>query len=124
MSLLRNLLLFACMIGFAAGVSASDLNELRARMSERLPEVVQLLRLERVGENNQGFLSRRGGLSEDEEKVFSAENTDRQALYAILAQRERLKPEEVGRAQARQLARLSAKGFWIQDEEGEWYQKQ
>lgn len=112
------------MIGFAAGVSASDLNELRARMSERLPEVVQLLRLERVGENNQGFLSRRGGLSEDEEKVFSAENTDRQALYAILAQRERLKPEEVGRAQARQLARLSAKGFWIQDEEGEWYQKQ
>jgi uncharacterized protein YdbL (DUF1318 family) len=99
------------------------LNQIRQRMNDRLPQVVQLLRTGAVGENNRGLLTVRGQLREEEQRVVNAENTDRQNLYTLLARREGLRPEEVARAQARQLARLSARGFWIQDEEGEWSQK-
>lgn len=120
---MRRFLTLLAFLASALALSAQDLNSIRASMSERLPLVVQLLRKEIVGENNKGFLAVRGSPSEEQAKVISQENADRQALYGLLAEREGLKPEEVGRAQARQLAKLSAKGFWIQDEEGEWAQK-
>lgn len=121
--ILRILLASLALFASAALASAQDMNSVRARMSERLPQVVQLLRKEAVGENNKGLLAVRGALSEEEQKIVAQENKDREELYSQLARREGLKPEEVARAQARQLAKLSAKGFWIQDEEGEWSKK-
>jgi uncharacterized protein YdbL (DUF1318 family) len=120
---MRRLLSILLIALSALALHGQDMNTVRARMNDRLPQVVQMLRNEAVGENNQGLLTVRGNVSEDEAKVVAAENADRTELYSLLAKREGLKPEEVARAQARQLAKLSAKGFWIQDEEGEWSRK-
>jgi uncharacterized protein len=121
--ILRILLASLALFASAALSVGQDMNAVRARMSERLPQVVQLLRNEAVGENNKGLLAVRGSLNEEEQKIVALENKDREELYTQLARREGIKPEEVARAQARQLAKLSAKGFWIQDEEGEWSKK-
>ena len=55
--------------------------------------------------------------------VTSAENLDRQIVYAELARRTDSTSEQVGRARARQIANGSASGVWLQDESGRLYQK-
>lgn len=107
----------------AVEVRADALADARARMGQRLTTVVDLWRQGKVGENNLGFLAPRGPMTAEERAIVDAENADRRVVYAELAARSNLKPEEVGRAQARKIAQASPKGYWIQDEEGDWARK-
>jgi uncharacterized protein len=102
-------------------VHADDLGAVRARMSQRLPAIDDMKARGVVGENNRGFLEARGAGADD--GVISAENRDRETVYAALAQQTNTSPEQVGKARARQIAQGSKLGVWIQDSSGEWKKK-
>jgi uncharacterized protein len=101
---------------------AQDLGSVKARMSQRLSQVDTLKSNGAVGENNRGLLEvRRGG--GDAASVVSAENADRETVYAALAKQTGSSADQVGRARAKQIAAASAAGVWLQREDGGWYKK-
>ena len=79
-----------------------------------------------VGENNLGFLSFRGsaGQSKENTQVVQAENEDRKTVYAEIAAKVNTSVADVGKRRAAQIAALAAVGQWLQDADGNWYQKQ
>ena len=101
-------------------VRADDLGTVRARMEKRVPQIDTLKTSGVLGEDNRGFLAVRSG---NDGGVAAAENVDRAAVYAALAQKTGATADAVGKARARQIAAGSAKGVWLQRENGEWYKK-
>lgn len=117
--------MLAGLLVVAAGVvttTAADLNAVKARMSQRLSQLDQLKAGGAVGENNRGFVEVRGG-GGDAASVVAAENQDREAVYAAIAQQTGSSANQVGRARARQIAAASAPGVWLQKDDGSWYRK-
>ncbi len=100
--------------------------ELKARFLERKPLLDKMKDLGWIGENNLGFLVFRSevGKSEENAQGVQAENEDRAAVYAEIAVKVNTSAEEVGKRRAVQIAKLAAAGHWLQDAEGNWYQKQ
>ena len=74
-----------------------------------------------VGESNRGFLELLGAAPDG--GVVSAENSDREQVYAEIARQTGTSPDAVGRARARKIAENSRPGVWLQRESGEWYRK-
>ncbi len=109
-------------LGVVAGRAADDLGAVKARMNQRLSQVDQLKASGAIGENNRGYLEVRDG-GGDAASVVSAENRDREAVYAAIAKRAGSSAEQVGKARARQIAANSAAGVWLQREDGNWYKK-
>lgn len=108
---------FVLALSFAVFVRAEDLGAVKARMDQRLTQVDSLKRQGAVGENNRGFLETRGG-GADAGPVVAAENKDREAVYAAVAQKTGITPEQVGRARAKKI--VHKPGEWVQDESGNW----
>ncbi|MCJ7524380.1 MAG: YdbL family protein [Candidatus Aminicenantes bacterium] len=106
---------------FVQGESA----ELKERFLQRKPLLEQMKTLEWIAENNLGFLAFRSeaGQSKENTKVVNAENQDRKTVYAEIAVKVNTSAEEVGKRRAVQIAALAAVGHWLQDAEGNWYQK-
>jgi uncharacterized protein YdbL (DUF1318 family) len=96
--------------------------DVKARMRERLPVVVDLKARGVVGENNQGFLEMLKGQTE-KQNVVSAENQDRKSIYEQIAQKTGTDIKVVGQRRAIQIAEKAAPGEWLQDGSGKWYQK-
>ena len=116
-------LLFVIAISSIPAVSAwGGANEIKARMAERLPDIMDLKQKGLVGENNQGFLEFVGAAREKAD-VVEAENKDRQIVYKAIAQKTGTTPEIVGQRRAKQLAENAKSGEWLQDEAGQWMQK-
>lgn len=114
--------LLATAVVCVAPAIAADANAAKARMRERVPVIDRLKVSESVGENNRGFLEVRPGGGEAA-AVVSAENADRQEVFADTASRTGSSAEVVGRSFAKQIAAASAPGVWIQRENGQWYRK-
>jgi uncharacterized protein YdbL (DUF1318 family) len=111
------------LIGFPAiVVHAQDLGAVKARIAQRLPKIDELKAKGAVGENNRGFVEVRGG-SAEAGPVVSAENADRETVYAAIAKQTGASAEQVGHSRAKQIAGNSASGVWVQREDGTWYQK-
>jgi uncharacterized protein YdbL (DUF1318 family) len=121
--LFRILFLLTAAVGGAAIVRAEDLGAVKARMESRQGAVDGLKAKAAVGENNQGYLEPRAALAPEDEKVVSAENSDRRTVYAALAAKTGSNAEAVGRTRAGQIAANSKPGVWIQDASGAWKQK-
>lgn len=96
---------------------------LKQHMLQRVTVIDELKLSGKVGENNVGLLTQRGMLSKDETNVMNRENEDRRALYEILAERLNLTVSVVGQGRAEELRKRSAKGVWLQDPDGKWYQQ-
>ncbi len=109
-------------VGVVAVRAAEDLGAVKARMNQRLSQVDQLKASGAIGENNRGYLDVRDG-GGDAANVVSAENRDREVVYAEIAKRAGSSAEQVGKARARQIAANSAAGVWLQREDGSWYKK-
>jgi uncharacterized protein YdbL (DUF1318 family) len=103
-------------------VQAQDLNAVKARIKARLSTLDSLKASGAVGENNRGFVEVRGG-GGDASSVVSAENSDRETVYAAIAQKTGSTADAVGRARARKIAAESASGVWVQGEDGSWAKK-
>jgi uncharacterized protein len=99
--------------------------ELKQRFLQRKPLLENMKNQGWVGENNLGFLSFRGsaGQSKENTQVVQSENEDRKTVYAEISVKVNTGIEEVGKRRAAQIASLAAVGHWLQDAEGNWYQK-
>ncbi len=112
---------FLCLLTLPAfAESAADL---RSRMESRLPSIDDLKAKGYVGENNRGFIEVRDSGSSTAGGVVSAENHDREAVYALIAQQTGASADSVGKARAKQIASNSRGGVWVQDESGQWKKK-
>ena len=89
-------------------------------MEKRIGQIDTLKTQGVLGEDNRGFLSVRSG---DDQGVAAAENADRAAVYAAIAQKAGSSADAVGKARAKQIAAASAKGVWVQAENGQWAKK-
>lgn len=101
---------------------AEDLGAVKVRMNQRLAQVDQLKAKGVIGEDNRGMLELRGG-DVDAGDVVAAENRDRGIVYAEIAKQTGTHVDQVGRARARQIAAASARGVWLQKDDGSWYKK-
>ena len=94
----------------------------KARMRQRVPQLDQLKLAEAVGENNRGFVEVRKAEG-DAASVVDAENRDRAEVFSETARNAGSNPDAVGRAFAKQIAAASARGVWVQREDGSWQKK-
>lgn len=115
-------LLLATFCATAVIASAATLDQAKAGMRERVPVIDKLKQAGAVGEANTGFLAVRTP-SEEAEKIVAAENADRVIFFAELAKSTGGTPESLGKETARQLAKASKPGVWVQREDGGWYKK-
>jgi uncharacterized protein YdbL (DUF1318 family) len=99
--------------------------ELKERFMQRKPLLENMKTQGWIGENNLGFLAFRGDAEQSKENIqlVQAENEDRKTVYAEIAVKLNVIIEEVGKRRAVQIAALAAVGHWLQDAEGNWYQK-
>lgn len=110
-------------LGFLApAMQAEDLGTVKARMVQRLGELDALKAKGAIGETNQGLVVVRGDGAKANQ-VVAAENSDREVAYAAIAKQTGSSVSQVARARARQIAANSAKGVWLQRDNGSWYQK-
>ena len=119
---LRLLLVLGLFSATRASVRAEDLGAVKGRMSKRLATLDSWKSQGVIGENNRGLVELRGANAEAGD-VVTAENRDREAVYAALAQQTGSTAETVARARAKQIAAGSAAGVWLQRENGDWYKK-
>ncbi|KPJ99049.1 MAG: hypothetical protein AMJ60_06265 [Desulfobacterales bacterium SG8_35] len=98
-------------------------DDIKARMQERLPTIVQMKSEGIIGENNKGYLEFVPGAAKKNESAITAENNDRKAVYSAIAGQQKTTPELVGERRAIQIAEKAAPGEWLQDKSGKWYKK-
>ena len=103
--------------------AADDAATINRRMAERLPAIDALKERHVIGETNSGMVEARDTVTAEEEQLVSAENSDRAAVYALIARAQSTSAEAVGKARARQIAERSKPGQWLQAAGGSWYQK-
>ena len=115
--------LFCCGFLAPAAVSATgtaEVKEVKQKIHDRAPVIRDLLRRGVVGESATGFLAVRGTLTDEEKRNVEAANRDRKTIYADLARRQKLSPEEVGRREAKRIFGAVKRGTWLLDENGCW----
>jgi uncharacterized protein len=96
--------------------------DLKERMKDRLPLIVELKKKGIVGEDNLGFLQF-VGKTREQENVVKEENNDRVKVYEAIAKQQGTATDIVGKRRAIQIADKAGVGEWLQDEKGAWYQK-
>lgn len=113
------LLIAGILIAFAGQAWAQGIKE---RMRARLPVIVSLKANGAVGENNQGYLTVLDQ-SIDKKDLITAENKDRQRIYAAIAKKQGTTPKLVGQRRAMQIAKKADPGTMVQDAKGNWRKK-
>ena len=113
-----SILLSAAFIMAATAIA----EDIKARMKDRLPAIVELKDRGIVGENFFGYLEFIGAKKEKED-VIAAENADREKVYAAIAKQQGTTTELVGKRRALQIAQKAKPGEWLEDAKGQWYQK-
>ena len=106
----------------ATAAFSQGVKELKIRMKERLPLIVELKNKGIVGENNLGYLEFVGNKKE-KEGVVEAENSDRAKVYKAIAIKQKTNPKKVGERRAIKIAENAGPGDWLKNENGKWYQK-
>ena len=110
------------LVGVCFSSIPSGAENLKTRMAERLPVVIELKVKGIIGENNKGYLEFVGGKHERED-VVNAENDDRNKVYTAISQRHGVSVEQVAQRRALQIAAEAKKGEWLQNPDGKWYKK-
>ncbi len=102
---------------------AESASDLKHRMDQRLPALLDLELKGVVGESNRGFTEVRDNGTPAAAALVADENRDREAVYAVIARETGATTDSVGRARAKQIATIRASGVWVQDESGAWKKK-
>jgi uncharacterized protein YdbL (DUF1318 family) len=117
------LALFVLLTFTTEGMCFAGAGDIKARMKERLPNIVQMKTDGLIGENNKGFLAFVPGAATKNENIVTAENKDRQMVYNAIAKQQGTSAALVGERRAIQIAQNASPGEWLQDESGKWYKK-
>ena len=113
-------------------VSTPTIRRIKESLAKRYPQLLPQYQAGRVGESNMGelaLLSTEGlSLKEkaDLQKLVTAENQDRNALYQEFLEANRLDPArlpELKREFARSWQKKAQPGWYIQTEKGQWIKK-
>ena len=104
---------------FSASTFGADI---KSRMKDRLPKIIELKAAGIIGEDNQGYLAFVGDRRQ-EQALIDAENSDRQRVYTAIAEQQGTTAERVGQRRALQIAEKAQPGEWLQEASGKWYQK-
>jgi uncharacterized protein YdbL (DUF1318 family) len=115
-------IVFFCMLVLILSAINGFSQDIKERMKDRLPLIVELKKKGVVGENNMGLLQFVGETKE-QENVVKEENNDRMKVYEAIAKQQGGTAEIVGKRRAIQIAEKAETGEWLQDEQGAWYQK-
>lgn len=123
--------LAAALVGFATvgpvePARGQSLGELRERFKERYPQLQRAKRERVIGETWEGTVAvvRGAEVERETRELLREENRDRQVLYRIIAEREETTPELVARRNAQRNFERAARGEYLRDREGRWYQKE
>ncbi len=123
----KGITLFVVMVIFLGSpfpMTAQEDEGLKERFIQRKPMIDEMKNQGIVGENNLGFLVFRGGNpGREQRQTLDEENGDRRIVYQRIAARLGTNIEAVGRRRAAQIAQIAAAGHWLQNAEGNWYQK-
>lgn len=115
--------LFVVLIFSAKGNCFAGADDIKARMQERLPAIVQMKAEGIIGENNKGYLEFVPGAMQKMQDVVANENKDRAMVYEAIARQQKTTPALVGERRAIQIAEKAGPGEWLQDQAGNWFKK-
>lgn len=115
--------LFVLLIFSTEGNCFAGANDIKARMQERLPTIVQMKSDGLIGENNKGYLDFVPGAARRNENVVTDENNDRKSVYSAIANQQGTTADLVGARRAIQIGEKASPGEWLQDASGKWYKK-
>jgi len=115
-------MLLIIMSGFIFSATAGFGEDIKERMKNRLPQILDLKAKGIIGENNQGYLQF-VGQNKEKEEIVAAENKDRQSVYAAIANEQGTSAELVGQRRAIQIVSVAPPGDWLQNTAGEWHRK-
>ncbi|MGA6927445.1 MAG: YdbL family protein [Desulfosarcina sp.] len=104
---------------FSASASCADI---KARMKDRLPKIIQLKAAGIIGETREGLLAFVGA-DRREQALVEAENQDRKRVYQAIASQQGTTAAMVAQRRALQIAENAKPGEWLQDAGGRWVQK-
>lgn len=122
---MKKIIIIAFLTVFAGSfyARATDLDDIKKRMADRLPALNKLKTNLVIGEDNQAFLAVKGDMSKDDQKIVDAENADRKLVYEKIAAATGASIEKVRTRRAEQIAEKSLPGLWLQKADGTWYKK-
>jgi uncharacterized protein YdbL (DUF1318 family) len=104
---------------------AQSVQAAKSRMTVRLDVLGKLKMQKQVGENNRGFVEVLDAeLSDEMKEVVADENADRRIVYEHVAKGTYATAAMVGIERARQIAERSVPGIMLQDQDGNWSEKQ
>jgi uncharacterized protein len=115
--------LFVLLLFSAEGLCFAGAADIKARMQQRLPTIVQLKSEGVIGENNGGYLEFVPGATQKMASIVAEENRDREMVYDAIAKQQNTTAELVGKRRAIQIAQRAGAGEWLQDNSGKWYKK-
>ncbi len=99
-------------------------DQIKSNMLARKPQIEALKNAGTIGEDNKGFIGVVSGkLEGGSEKVVSAENGDRSAVYTAIARKQGTTADLVGRRRAVQLAEQAKPGDYLMNAAGKWEKK-
>jgi hypothetical protein len=116
-------LLGATLLFLFIAVAEASAQDAASRIRQRLPEIDVLKAAGVFGENNLGYIEERTELTESQVALLEAENADRKALYAYIAEKTSSTVKEVGKQRAVRIAEQAKEGVWIENAKGKWVKK-
>ncbi len=113
-------ILLLCSLVFLTGGALAD--DVKTRMKNRLPDIVQLKSQGLVGENSKGYLAHVTA-KKTGQNIIDAENQDRKMVYALIAKQQGVSLERVETLRASQIVKKANPGEFLQKPNGTWYKK-
>jgi hypothetical protein len=108
-------------------IAAQDTkDEIKLRMKNRFAQISELKHSGKIGETPRGFaeaVNKEFALDEKISKLITAENNDRNLLYALIAKESQTSVEEVGMANAKRYFQKASDSDYFKTQAGDWKQK-
>lgn len=119
----KTILTTVILIITAVSSFAQTTSEIKQRMADRLPVIIQMKAELSVGESNDAYLSALKPLNEAQTTLIKQENSDRKIIYTYLADQTGAPLKLVLEKRATQLRSQAIKGTMVQTPTGEWVKK-
>ncbi|MBF0229598.1 MAG: YdbL family protein [Desulfamplus sp.] len=97
-------------------------DEIKDRMKQRLPIIVEMKQKGIIGENSRGYLEFVSGNKVNQE-IVESENRDRKEVYSAIAKEQGVPIEKVEQLRASQIVQKAVSGEFLKKEDGPWYKK-